>query len=68
LTLVGGFFITASLWAVSLFNDWSGHRIMTVIENPELPISEIPYPVVTICSTGGNIGKFVVTTLLPFRV
>ena len=53
--MVAGFFIFAVYWATALYLEWKSHRAMTIIENPEMSITEIPYPVITLCSTGNMI-------------
>lgn len=45
-------FVAAGIFVVNLVDSWQGNPIVTTIATTSMPVQEIPFPSVTICSDG----------------
>ena len=68
--IIFGFVVTISMMR-SLLKEWEAHPIITTIESAALPVSNIPFPTVTVCPDNAEIDNFAlvqkITNLLKFQ-
>ena len=45
-------------WTIYLYNDWQEKPVLTTVTTTALPVSQVPFPAVTICPVGQLIAAF----------
>ena len=56
----------ASYWSVASFNSWQEELTITTLKDAAMPVNRIPFPAVTICSSGLNMEAVKKALMLDF--
>jgi hypothetical protein len=57
----------STYWSVVLYFQWEGQTVITTVLTAALPVNQIKFPAVTICSQGFNYNTFMASLFLLYN-